>query len=150
MSSNGVIGLNGKLPWPSIPEDFKFFREKTLGKTIILGRTTFESLPFLKDRQIIVLSSKTPVNDRYDMRQVEVTSDIDNLPSDSVVCGGAKVYESLLPYCDKLYITHVMGIFEGDTLFPKYDHLFEIDKILQEGVSEKSGIDYLIGEFKRI
>ena len=55
MAKNRVIGKNNGLPWPSIKEDFKWFKEFTMGKTLIVGKTTFDTLPLLKNRECLVL-----------------------------------------------------------------------------------------------
>ena len=56
MAQNRVIGKNNGLPWPSIKEDFKWFKEFTMGKTLIVGKTTFDTLPLLKNRECLVLT----------------------------------------------------------------------------------------------
>ena len=58
MAQNRVIGKNGGLPWPSIKEDFKWFKEFTTGKKLIVGKNTFDTLPMLKNREILVLTRK--------------------------------------------------------------------------------------------
>ena len=57
MGRNRVIGLNDKLPWPPIKEDFKWFKEFTINNTIVIGKKTFDTLPPLKDRNIIVITN---------------------------------------------------------------------------------------------
>jgi dihydrofolate reductase len=62
MSENRAIGKNGGLPWPSIKEDFKWFKEFTMNKTLIVGRTTFNTLPKLKDRECYVVTRNSPMS----------------------------------------------------------------------------------------
>ena len=115
-----------------IPADQKFFRETTTGKTVVMGRKTLESLPGgkpLKDRTNIVLSA-TP---GYNPEGVTVCADKESLleeikkyPEDSVfLIGGAKVYEELLPYCNKALITRIDQVFEADKFMPDLDTLSE-------------------------
>ena len=61
MSQNRAIGKNGGLPWPSIKEDFKWFKEFTMGNTIIVGKNTFDTLPLLKNRECLVLLKGEPI-----------------------------------------------------------------------------------------
>ena len=118
---NGVIGVNGQLPW-HIPEDLYNFKRLTSGHPIVMGRKTWESLPFkpLPNRRNIVLSSSK-------FRETESFSSIEScmeIPkSENVgevfIIGGAMVYKSVFPYADILHITFVNDtVFEGDTFFP--------------------------------
>ena len=58
MAKNRVIGKNGGLPWPSIKEDFRWFKEFTTSKKLIVGKNTFDTLPMLKNREILVLTRR--------------------------------------------------------------------------------------------
>lgn len=122
---NNEIGFNNKLLW-YIPEDLAFYKEMTMGKNIIMGRKTFESMPInaLKGRNPIVLSSKEL--DRY----VDVTcyNDLEGLlemvedsSEEFMVVGGAKVYKELLPYVDTMYLTEIYKEFIADAYFPYVD-----------------------------
>lgn len=131
MSQNFVIGKNGKIPW-SISEDLKFFRKQTLDKSILIGRVTFETLPFLPRRKIYVLGKETN-NPSYNMDDVAFLSHYDEAPEDIIVAGGGKIYESLLPLCDELILTIVDKDYEGDTYFPDYTKYFNRKQILFSG-----------------
>ncbi|MCL1924450.1 MAG: dihydrofolate reductase [Defluviitaleaceae bacterium] len=124
MAKNRVIGKNGKMPW-HIKEDLKYFKEKTMYKTIIMGRKTFESLPgLLPNRKHIILSRK-PFDSEYP--QIEVTN-LEEIKKnikayeDDFIIGGGEIYEKMLPYAKKLYITLVNIELEGDTYFPKINY----------------------------
>ena len=131
MSENRVIGLNGGIPW-RIKEDFQWFKSFTLGKAIIIGRKTFDTLPPLKDRGIFVLArDNNPNLWRKTGRIIENPFgalgsfiSVDDIPLDGIVAGGAQIYELLLPHCEELYLTLVKGQFEGDTYMPPFEHLF--------------------------
>lgn len=125
MANNGVIGKDNQLIW-HLPEDLKRFKQLTTGKTIIMGRKTFDSLGrVLPNRKHIVLTNNK--NLKIDHEQVEVEYDIDNLKKyiddkeEHFVIGGAKIYELLLPYVKKMYITHIYEDFVGDAFFPNIE-----------------------------
>lgn len=107
---NGLIGNNGVLPW-RVPEDLKFFREMTYGKTVVMGRKTWESLGSkpLPGRRNIVLS-----------RSLDYTvDDILKLNADEVwIIGGAEIYNLFIPYYDEFYWSEIYGDFKGDVYLP--------------------------------
>ncbi len=118
-SNKGVIGYKGKLPW-HFPEDLKFFKQTTLGRPVLMGRKTWESIGRpLPGRRNIVLTSKPG----YKAEGAEVLpSFLDALKlfdagSTLMVIGGASVYEQCLPYADTAWVTEIDGDFEGDTFF---------------------------------
>ncbi|MFL0249597.1 dihydrofolate reductase [Clostridium neuense] len=125
INENYVIGKDNKLPW-HISEDLKRFKKLTTGKTIIMGRKTFESLPsVLPNRKHIVITNN--INYNYDNDNVEVVHRINdvlkykNCEDEVFIIGGGKVYAEFLPYCEKLYLTKVHSNQGGDTFFPKFD-----------------------------
>jgi len=146
MSQNRVIGKNGGLPWPSIKEDFKWFKEFTMGKTIIVGKNTFDTLPLLKNRECLVLVKEDKimvanpnqylVNNNSMTGQLITMKDIESYSefrkSYLIVAGGSKTYTKLLPYIDEFYVTHVNGSYDGDTYMPEFEHLFTIQEIIKE------------------
>ena len=118
---NGGIGKNGKLPW-HISEDLINFKKLTLGSTIIMGRTTWESLPIkpLPERRNIVLSSKM-LSDIECYTSVEECVKIlnDEGIEKFFVMGGSMIYHNFIHRADELHITQVNEITEGiDTYFP--------------------------------
>ncbi len=122
MSENGVIGLNNQLPW-SIPEELKHFKELTMNKTLIVGRKTFESLPPLKDRHIIVLTrSKNITNAPYFSHINEVLKYLRNEQIDDImVAGGQEIYELFYPLLSTLHLSIIFGNYEGDKSFSAYN-----------------------------
>lgn len=124
MGNDRVIGKNNQLIW-HLPEDLKRFKELTTGKTIIMGRKTFDSLGrVLPNRKHIVLTHNP--NLTIDHEQVKVIHSVEELKKyqeekeEHFVIGGAKIYELLLPYVKKMYITQIHESFEGDTFFPEW------------------------------
>ena len=122
---NNELGLDNRLLW-HIPEDLVFYKEMTMGKNIIMGRNTFESMPegAFKGRNPIVLSTKEI--DRYaDVICYNNINDlikrIENSDEDFIVVGGSKVYEQFLPYIDVMYLTELYKEFIADAYFPYVD-----------------------------
>lgn len=117
---NNAIGKDNKLLW-NIPEDLKRFKSITTGKTIIMGRKTFESLPrILPNRHHIVITH----NNNYICNNPNVTviTDINKLidkyvnsEEEVIIIGGAHIYNILFPYCKKIYLTKVYNSYDGDT-----------------------------------
>jgi dihydrofolate reductase len=128
LAENRVIGAGGKIPW-HLPEDFKFFREQTTGHTIVMGRKTWASLgrPLPRRRNVVVSRTLAPGETTLAGAVVVNSLDeIEKLPpmGDIWIIGGAEIYAQALPRCAELYLTHVVGKFEGDTFFPAYENLF--------------------------
>lgn len=122
MDKRRLIGCNNALPW-HLPADLKHFRAITMGKPIIMGRKTYESIGRpLPGRLNIVLSRDTKLN----LAGCQVLHDFDELLAftqnydESVVIGGRSIYKHLLSMVQKLYVTWVDGEFEGDCYFPDY------------------------------
>lgn len=121
-----LIGKGDQLPW-RIPEELAFFKEETLGKTIVMGDTTFKGLPGpLPGRKTIVLTlDKTWT---YDHEDVEIYNDIEDLmekyqnsEEDIYICGGATIYKLFLPFAKEIIISHIKGNYSGDVYFPEWD-----------------------------
>lgn len=123
VARNGIIGRDGALPW-RLPEDMKHFRRTTMGKPVIMGRRTFESLGrALPGRENIVVSRDPD----FEARDCEVARSVAEAlercagREETVVIGGASLYAECLPLADRLYLTRVHADFEGDTRFPDLD-----------------------------
>ncbi|MCI8512208.1 MAG: dihydrofolate reductase [Lachnospiraceae bacterium] len=124
---NWAIGKRGKL-LVSIPEDQRLFREETIGKVIVMGRKTLESLPGgqpLYGRKNVVLTrnrelTKKGVEFFYDMETA--LSFLGQFPTEDIfVIGGAEIYREFLPYCDTAHVTRIDYAYEADTYFPDLD-----------------------------
>lgn len=124
VNENFGIGKDGKLLY-SLSKDMNYFKEKTKGKIVIMGDKTLESLPNgkpLEKRTNLILSN----NPNLVVKNAQIFNDLESLlkhvstlPEDDVfVIGGAMVYELLLPYCKKAYITHIYDTKEADRFFP--------------------------------
>ncbi len=121
---NMELGLNGNLIF-SIKEDMKFFRETTLGHTIIMGRKTYNSLHApLKNRENAVISRSPDTSDtgvKWFTSVEEAYAAYKDSNDEIFIIGGGTVYEAFLPYCDKIYLTEVDENAEADTFFPNFD-----------------------------
>jgi len=128
VSANHAIGRNGELPW-HLPEDLKFFKRTTMGKPVIMGRKTFESLGRpLPGRLNVVLSRQA------DLQLPEGAVLCDGFESalaflgekgmeDLFVIGGGEIFRTAMPFLDKLYVTQVETVVpDADAFFPDIDH----------------------------
>ncbi len=120
------IGRDNKL-LVSIPEDMKYFRSKTLDKTVILGRKTLESFPNgapLKRRRSIVLTRRSDAIPGAEIaRSVEEALELvkNEDPDNVFVIGGESIYRAFLPYCSRAYLTKIDYAYEADAFFPDLD-----------------------------
>lgn len=144
-AKNNIIGKNNSMLW-KLPDDLKKFKEKTEGHTIIMGRKTFESLGgILPNRKHIILSRNPDFN--IDSDCVKVAHSLLELQEymedeeEHFVIGGAIIYNQLMPYCKKMYVTQLDKDFEGDTIFPK------INEEDWEEVSREKGPEDGINDF---
>tara|TARA_B100000953_G_scaffold240756_1_gene202415 strand:+ start:4417 stop:4902 length:486 start_codon:yes stop_codon:yes gene_type:complete len=123
MDKNRVIGKDGTLPW-HISSDLKNFKKITMGKPILMGRKTHESIARpLPGRENIILTK----NQNYFSEGCVVKNNLDEVFShcekvtELMVMGGATLYEQTLDKAEKLYVTEVRASIDGDTFFPEYD-----------------------------
>ena len=123
MDDNRLIGSKNQLPW-HLPADLAYFKKLTTGKSILMGRKTYDSIgrPLPNRRNIVITR-----NSNISIPGCEVVSSIDHAleltkeDPEVMVIGGASLCEQLLPKINRLYITKIDGVFEGDVFFPKYD-----------------------------
>lgn len=158
MSRNRVIGRNNKLPW-YLPGDLKYFKQATMGKPIIMGRKTWESIGrALPGRLNIVVSSKelelpagvarvATLAEAFEKAEAQAMLDgIDEV----MVIGGGQIYEAVLPETDRIYITQVHAEVEGDAFFPEVD-LEQWQEIGREdfSASDNNPYDYSFVVYQR-
>lgn len=137
-SKNNIIGKDNKIPW-YIPDDLKRFKEITTGKTIIMGRKTFQSLPcVLPNRKHIILTENKDFI--FNDSNVEICTDINEIiekyqtsDEEVFIIGGGEIYSKFLDLSTKLFITEIDINLDGDSFFPKLDIskwslVFESDK----------------------
>jgi len=124
MADDRVIGIENRLPW-KLPADMKWFRLHTLGKSIVMGRKTFESFGGkpLPQRTNIVITK----DENYQADGIVVVHSIEEALSaagdvdEVMIIGGMSFYKQMLPQADKLYMTLIHESFKGDAWFPEFD-----------------------------
>jgi len=152
IDNNRGIGCDGDLLF-SIPEDMRFFREKTMGKVVVMGNLTLKSLPKsqpLPNRTNIVLSrSETEIDGAIVCKSVEeLLEEVKKHdPDDVYVIGGQYVYEQLLPYCRRAYITKVNAVAAADRTFPNIDEMSEWELASESPARTHGGLEYVFAEY---
>lgn len=122
VGKNRELGKNNNLIW-HFKEDMKFFKETTMGHTVVMGYNTYKSLPGdLPGRHIIVVSFK-PVDGVDTVNGIEpIVEKYKDSNEEIFICGGASIYKQFLPYADKLYLTEIDAEdSDADTFFPEFD-----------------------------
>jgi len=154
MDRNRVIGLNGELPW-RLPEDLRFFKNKTTGNTMIMGRKTFPSTGMLPNRKTVVVTSNKEASFPDD---VDVLHDIDDIKAlndkhpdkEWFVVGGGNIFGQVIGFADRMYITWIDAEFEGDTYFPDFDEKeWDLTKRVKGEKNEKNPYDYYFLQYDR-
>ncbi|PWA13263.1 dihydrofolate reductase [Pueribacillus theae] len=136
MDKNRLIGKDNDLPW-RLPADLAFFKKKTTGNTIIMGRKTYASIGRpLPNRRNVILTRDKNFNAEGCIIVHTVEDAIASIQpnEEGFVIGGAEIFPQFLPYADKMYITFINEEFDGDTYFP------EIDMEKWQLVSREKGI----------
>ncbi|UHA73124.1 dihydrofolate reductase [Paenibacillus sp. 481] len=140
MDKQRIIGKDNTLPW-HLPNDLAYFRKQTLGKTVVMGRRTFESFgKALPKRRNLVLTR----NSNWSVPDAEVIFGIDDVlalaPNEEVmIIGGAQIYDLFMEHADQLLVTEIEEEFEGEDYFPPYDEsLWELVSEVTGEVDEKN------------
>lgn len=155
IAENNVIGMDGGLPW-YLPADLKYFKKKTLGNPVIMGRKSYESIgrPLPKRTNIVIsrdpyyISSNVLVAHSIE-EALDITKDLDS--EEVFIIGGAQIYSASLALCDRLYITEVHAKISGDTFFPEWNkeewHLVFCERHSKD---EKNEFDYSFKIYERV
>ncbi len=128
LSKNKVIGRNNDLPW-KLPDDMKYFMETTKGHHAIMGRKNYDSIPPkfkpLPQRTNIVVTRQSDFNAPGCIVVDSVGKGLEiakrNQEPEAFIIGGAEIYKLGLPHADRLYLTEINAVIEGDTYFPSFD-----------------------------
>ena len=147
VDKNWLIGNGSSLPW-HFEEDLQYFKEKTMGKFVLMGKNTYEFLPSkLPGRKIIVLSREK----EGELEGVDVASSIEEALSlasgEVMVAGGRSVYEQFLKIADRIYLTRIDKEFEGDVYFPKLDE--REWELIEEKRGENNLLNFQVIERKK-
>ncbi|MBV1787909.1 dihydrofolate reductase [Marinobacterium sp. D7] len=158
-AENRVIGNQNRLPW-HLPEDLQYFKRVTMGKPIIMGRKTFESIgrPLPGRCNIVITrdsawSAKGVVvvpSPEVAIERAAAQAEIDGV-DEALVIGGAEIYRQMLPLCDRLYLTQVHAEVAGDAYFPALDagQWHEVGRE-EFGASEANPYDYSFIVLQRV
>ena len=155
VDANWGIGKDGDLLHP-ISEDLKYFRRKTTGNVLVMGRKTLESFPNKKplpNRVNIVLTN----NKNYEAEGVVLCHGIDELPAvlkgyedkQIFVAGGGTIYKQLLPQCETAYVTKIYEAYEADTHFPDLDADPEWELAEKGEMQEEKGVKFSFDIYRR-
>jgi len=122
-ANNRIIGKDNDMPW-HLPADLAYFKKTTLGKPVIMGRKTYESIgrPLPGRRNIVISRDATYYAEGVDtVTTVDAALALVNDVEEVMVIGGGAIYAHCLPAATRLYITHIEAEIAGDTQFPFYD-----------------------------
>jgi len=157
VSENNAIGRHNRLPW-HLPEDLKFFKRTTMGKPVIMGRKTYESMgKHLPGRLHIVLSeNKDLVLPEGALLFDNVDAAIERVQKENTdeafIIGGGKIFETTMNLADRMYITRVHTVIpHADAFFPVIDHThWKLSKEEKHFADEKHKYDYTFEQYERI
>lgn len=122
LSSNGVIGRDGGLPW-HVPEDLRRVKALTMGHTLIMGRRTFESIgrPLPGRRTVVVSRTFVPPDGVHCASTLQAALELASTDTMPFLFGGAAIYAEGLPLVTHMYLTRIDRVVQGDTYFPEFD-----------------------------
>lgn len=147
MSKNNVIGKDNQLIW-NIPEDLSYFKKKTMGKTIVMGRKTYDSIgKALPGRNNVVLTR----NKDFSADNVRVIHNIEDVfeMGNCMIIGGDSLYKAFLPYADVLYVTKIDKEYEGDSFFPEISNQWMKTHFI-EGKQSSKNLKYYFTKYEKL
>ncbi len=120
--ANGLIGAGGKLPW-RLPADMAWFRKNTLGKPVLMGRKTFDSIgrPLPGRNNIVLTMQNVSIDGCLVVHSLGAALEAAGNAAELMVMGGAQIYQLALPQAECLYISRIHAVLLGDTYFPAFD-----------------------------
>lgn len=127
MADNRIIGKDNQMPW-HLPADFAWFKRCTMGKPVVMGRKTYESIGRpLPGRLNIVISRDASlfIEGVTTVTSIEQALEVAAEVEEVMIIGGGAIYAACLPMANKLYITHIEAEIEGDTQFPDWGNEFK-------------------------
>lgn len=152
VAENGVIGQDNRLPW-RLPADLQHFKALTIGKPIVMGRLTWESLPGLLPQRRHIVVTRNP--DYQAEGAVVVHSlqaalteagDVDEI----MIVGGGQLYAEALPLAERVYLTRIHQSFDGDAFFPELDESWLVTERQDHQADQKNPYDYSFLTLKRV
>ena len=157
VSENNAIGRHNGLPW-ELPEDLRFFKRITIGKPVIMGRKTFESLgkPLPGRLNIVLSENKQLTLPEGVLRYDNIDSVVEKLENENTeeafIIGGGKIFASCLPYADRMYITRVHTVIEdADAFFPEVDHThWRLVWVEKHTADDRHKYDFTFQQYERL
>ncbi|MGK0238153.1 MAG: dihydrofolate reductase [Candidatus Pelagisphaera sp.] len=133
MSQNRVIGNGPNIPW-RISEDFKWFKAKTMGGVLIMGRKTWDSIgrPLPGRTTAVVSRSQPQLPEGVELLDSLEAIETKGYEAPVWICGGGEIYRQALPRCQELFLTLVKRDVEGDAFFPEFEDQFRLEAILRD------------------
>jgi dihydrofolate reductase len=149
-ADNRIIGKDNAMPW-HLPADLAYFKQTTLGKPVVMGRKTYQSIGRpLPGRQNIVISRDVS----FKAQGIETANSVEEALAlagevpEVMVIGGGAIYQHCLAAAQRLYVTHIDACIAGDTQFPEYDTERDWQKVssMVQGANEKNayGLDFCV------
>ena len=152
VSKNNVIGNNNKLIW-HLPADLKYFKTMTTGHTVIMGRKTFDSIgkPLPNRRNLIVTRQENFIAEGCEIfNDLQQAIDACTGEEEVFIVGGAEIYKQSIEVADKIYLTRIDKVFEGDAYFPEFNlSEWRLANYARHHADEKNQYDYSFSEFER-
>ncbi|MBN9315995.1 MAG: dihydrofolate reductase [Devosia sp.] len=158
VGANGVIGSGSEIPW-RLPTDFAHFKRTTLGKPLIMGRKTFESIgrplpgranivvtrrPDYRPEGVVVAPSLAGALETA--QQVAAAEHAEEV----MIGGGGEIYREAMPLAQRLYVTHVHAAPDGDAYFPAIDpSIWEVESVLELQRSERDSAEFSVKVYRR-
>ena len=148
VAENGVIGRDNALPW-RLSSDLKRFKALTMGKPVIMGRKTYESIGVALPgrRNIVVTTQRTLGNDELVLAGSvhDALSRAEEFAAEAMIIGGAEIYAATLPLADRIFLTEIHAKVEGDTLFPAFDRSLwrEVKREAHEKVKDAPAFSFV-------
>ncbi|BCN23118.1 type 3 dihydrofolate reductase [Vibrio alfacsensis] len=127
MADNRIIGKDNQMPW-HLPADFAWFKRSTMGKPVVMGRKTYDSIGRpLPGRLNIVISrdASLSIEGVTTVTSIEQALEAAGSVEEVMIIGGGAIYAACLPMANKLYVTHIEAEVEGDTQFPRWSNDFK-------------------------
>lgn len=147
VAENRIIGNKNTIPW-HLPADFKYFKEATRGKVVVMGLNTFNSIGGkpLPERKHIILNNNpnyVPPESCKVAHSIDEVGEMTKAEQEVMICGGASVYRQFLPLAQRLYLTYVHASPDGDTYFPEVNmQEWKEVKRIDNKADEKNKYDY--------
>jgi len=143
MAKDRVIGIDNQMPW-HLPADFAWFKRCTMGKPVVMGRKTYDSIGRpLPGRQNIVISrdASLVIEGVTTVTSIEEALTAVGSVDEVMIIGGGTIYEVCLPKANKLYVTYIEADIEGDTQFPAWGDEFKETYSEVYSADEKNAYD---------